>query len=128
MNRRYIVIGALVVILAILGWVVSTQFWGPQADTAPTPTGVPAVTLEQTYDEGVHTLSGSIPLADRCQTIAVTALLQSESSIRLDIVRSVDEGLCLELPIDAEFEVEVEAVEEATVQIFVDGTRATLAP
>jgi len=82
------------------------------------------VTVSSVYEDGVHTLEGSVTLRNRCQRLDTLATLDESASpaiIRLDITSEHDEGICLEIPDTREFTLEVEGPEDAQVQVYVNG-------
>lgn len=93
-----------------------------QLETFETPS-LP-VSIENTYEDGVHTLEGTVTLRNRCQRLSTIASLDESSSpatIRVDLTSEHDEEICLEIPDTRTFSLEVEGPENAAVQIFING-------
>lgn len=82
------------------------------------------VAVTSSYEEGIHTLTGAATLRNRCQRLDAVATLDETMTpalIRVDVTSEHDEGICLEIPEERTFELEVEGPENARVQIFVNG-------
>jgi len=115
--------GAVIVVLAFAALLYFRPAVAPvERETFETPT-LP-VSVTSTYEEGVHTLTGAATLRNRCQRLDAVATLDETMTpalIRIDVTSEHDEGICLEIPEERTFEIEVEGPENARVQIFVNG-------
>ena len=84
-----------------------------------------SVSFDTSYDEGTHTIEGTVLADTACQQASATGSAVG-SGIRVDIVLPPDEGICLQRPEALSFSVDVDAPEDATVAVFVNGTPATI--
>lgn len=125
MKRVVLIVCAAVVIGAI-----AYALYAQSTATAPTPVAKTpersySVSYEQSYDAGVHTISGSVMLDTPCDTVEASAL-EVGGDIRVDLRIPPLEGMCLQRPAAHEFSVDIEAPEEASVAIFVNGIAAII--
>ena len=85
---------------------------------------VPPITVSSSYEDGTHTIEGTVTLRNRCQRLDALATLDEASTpsiIRVDITSEHDEGICLEIPDTREFSLTLEGPEEAQIEVFVNG-------
>lgn len=118
--KRWIIIASVVVVIAALAY----GFLALQ--TAKAPAEVEKVrsytaTYEDDFDDGVHTISGSVMAETPCQQVNAQASHIEGGGIRVDVTVTEPEGICLQRPTKLSFEAEVEAPEEAAVAVFVNG-------
>ncbi len=115
--------GALIILAAFLALLYFRPAVAPvERETFEAP-ALP-ITLSTTFAEGVHTIEGSVTLRNRCQRFDAVAALDESATpaiIRVDITSEHDEGICLEIPDTREFSLEVEAPEDARIEVFVNG-------
>lgn len=84
----------------------------------------PQVTLVSDFDEGIYTLIGSVMVPTPCTPVSATSLLVAEGTIRVDVTVGEDTDICLMLPGEKKFSVELEAPEEAAIGVYVNGAKA----
>ncbi len=123
MSRNHIIGAVLVVLVLALG--VFFTFTSRDGDPEVVEeTAAPSVNVESEYEEGVHYITGTVSVPDRCISVIPSSTLLPDGVMRVDLSLSPDEGLCLELPTEVEFSTEVEAPEEAPLEVYVNGTKA----
>lgn len=88
----------------------------------------PQVTLEDEYDEGVHSLTGVIRVPTPCTPVSASSILDADGTIRVDVTVSEDTDICLKLSSEKEFSVSLEAPEEAAIAVYVNEAKAIIAP
>ena len=84
----------------------------------------PPVTVNHVYEEGTHTISGTITLRNRCQRFDSSSFVDDSTTpvtIRVDLSSEHDEGICLEIPDTRDFTLTVEAPEDAKVEVYSNG-------
>lgn len=129
MKRTYLIGAIAVVLVIVLGFAFVFLRSGSDPDRAQEGTELTLpVSFEQEYEDGVHTISGSVTLANRCQTMEASAEALPDGTIRVDIIAPPDEELCLQVATEEEFSLDVEAAEGAPVMIYVNGELSTTTP
>ena len=94
-----------------------------QEEGAPVP-----VSYTASFDEGTHTVTGTVSLKNRCQPFDASAVLDESVTpavVRVELLAGEDEGVCLEIPEERSFSVSVDGPEAAAVQVFVNGIPAS---
>lgn len=129
MKRKYLIGAGAVALVIVIGFAFVYLRSGsdPERSLEETALALP-VSFEQEYEDGIHTISGSVMLANRCQTMEASAEALPDGTIRVDIIAPPDEGLCLQVPTEREFSLDVEATEGASVSIYVNGELSTTTP
>ncbi len=127
--RTHIIIGsvALGILLVMVGVFVFIRMQANQIDNTGL-TDVPPITFEHTYEDGVHTISGTVTLRNRCQRFDASSFVDDSTTpitIRVDLTSEHDEGICLELPDTRTFSLEVEAPEGAQTAVYINGLPST---
>lgn len=125
-----IILGALIAGFVIL--VPRGKVQSPTADAASTTSGIPEVTLVDSFKKGTHTISGSIVVYNACVAVATEALVIEDganpSGIQISITRAPSEGICLELPTRIPFEKKVKAPRGLALTALVDGKTVPITP
>jgi len=115
--------GALIVLAAFAALLYFRPAVAPvERETFETP-ALP-VSISSTYLDGVHTIEGAVTLRNRCQRLDTIATLDetlSPALIRIDVTSEHDEGICLEVPEERTFTLEVEGPEAVRMEVFVNG-------
>lgn len=119
----FIISGALLILAAAIGlyFFIRAQ---TTSHEAPITDDFPPVTVEHTYEDGVHTISGTITLRNRCQRFDSSSFIDDSTTpvtIRVDLTSEHDDGICLEIPETREFLIDVEAPEDAHVEVYSNG-------
>lgn len=115
-------------ILATLGAYLWYSYQSRQAQITEEAASAPAVTYRDSFKAGVHTISGTVVLRNRCERLEASAVADTEVDppvVRVDLFIPEDTGICLELPTERAFSVSVEASDAAMVQVFVNGIPAS---
>ena len=80
----------------------------------------PTVSLANTYAEGTRTLSGTLMVPTACSTLDASASLEG-NAVALSLSVPDISGVCLEIPEERSFSVSLEAPEDASIAVFVNG-------
>ncbi len=127
--RTHIIIGsvALAVLVVLVGVLILARMQANHSDTTGLA-DVPPIAFEHMYSSGVHTISGTVTLRNRCQRFDALSFVDDSTTpvtIRVDITSEHDDGICLELPDVREFSLDVEAPEDAAVAVYINGLPST---
>ena len=118
-----ITLGALIILIAFGVFLYTRPAAAPvERETFEDP-ALP-VSTTSTYLDGVHTIEGTVTLRNRCQRLDAIASLddtQVPALIRVDITSEHDEGICLEIPDERAFTLEVEGPEDTRIEVYVNG-------
>ncbi|MDP1690141.1 MAG: hypothetical protein Q8L52_03000 [bacterium] len=131
-HKRLWVAATIIASVVLVGFVLSvphTRDIGktslPQNEAAQ----VPSVTLHDSYKKGMHTITGSIETPNACTQVAVQASLQNDasgaSSILVVLSMPEDSGVCLQVPMNVDFKVTVNAPANLPITATVNGIMAT---
>ncbi len=105
---------------------VADQTGKGAASNAPT---IPVVTLSDSYAKGVHTYSGTFLAPNACTTLSADAVVGGDASgtptVSLSLTYPADAGVCLQLPTKTPFLTTLEAPQDATVTVDVNGVLAS---
>lgn len=121
--RRWIIVASIIILIGALAYALYASTQAPLAAPSLVEERGYPVTFEVSYDEGVHTIEGTVLLATPCQQVTATGTVVG-NGIRIELIIPPDEGICLQREESREFSVEVEAPEEAAIAVFVNGTPA----
>lgn len=126
MRRRTLFGIAGAVLVIVLGLLVSYQtLYAPTIarkvlleteETSPFET-----TYVSTYTKGAYSITGTVLLPNRCHRVVATSAIE-DTMVRVDVSIPSDEGICLEIPVQAPFETVVEGEEGKEVKVFVNNT------
>lgn len=125
MNRSWLSIAILfaIIIVGFLALYLRTTDGVAVEEAQEEPIRIGSVTYEHSFEDGVHSFSGTASVPTRC--IAVTATTSvadgTPASIRIELSAPKAEGICLELPAEREFAVEAEAPEDASFEFYGNG-------
>jgi len=86
----------------------------------------PQVTLLSDYDEGIHTIAGSLRVPTPCTPVSAASVLTADGTIRVDVTVGEDTDICLMRATEKEFSVDFEAPEEATIAVYVNEAKAVI--
>jgi len=133
-QRRRLWVAALIIAVAVIvGFALSV----PRAREIPEPSGsattaslTSVVTLHDSFEKGVHSITGSLVAPDVCASLTARASVEGPSAqagerIILALTMSEDSQLCLQLPTKLTFSVSVEALADAPIDVSVNGVSAT---
>ncbi|HYD93501.1 MAG TPA: hypothetical protein VEB18_03585 [Candidatus Paceibacterota bacterium] len=121
--KRWIIIASVVIVCAVL--LYALMAW----QTAKAPVAeieIPqtySVSFEDSVEDGVHTISGTVLADTPCQTLTAEGQVIG-GQIRVAITLPPETGVCLQRQTELPFEVTVEAPDEAAVAVFVNETPA----
>src|SRR3989344_3131933 len=133
-QRRRLWVAALIIAVAVIGGFALSV---PRAREIPEPSGsataaspIPVVTLHDSFENGVHSITGSLMAKDVCASLTASASIegpptQAGERIILGLTMPEDLQLCLQIPTKLTFSVSVEAVADAPIAVFVNGVSAT---
>ena len=128
-NVRLTIVAITLALVIFIGFAVSVPRAREVRETelAQESRTVPAVTLEDTYKKGTHTLSGTVTAPDACTTASASATFTSttDAVILLDISMPPTTGICLTVPTGAEFETTIDAPAETQIRVLVNGAAAS---
>lgn len=124
-----IIAGIVLVVFAFS--VPHTRDLGAEESLKQEAPAAPAVSLEDSFRRGTRSFSGSVPVSSACSSATAEALFAGDASstpphIVLSISTIEPEGVCLRLPGTAEFSASLEAPEEATLEVRVNGATTTI--
>lgn len=130
-HRRLFAAAAIIALILIIGFVLSVPHTHDAAlkKAAAVVPAAPAVTLQDSFKKGVHTLKGSVAVADACTFVTADATLQggasSTPSILLALSVPADSGICLDVPTDAPFSTTIAAPQHTPILVVVNGVVAS---
>lgn len=128
---RLWVVATIIGIAVLAGFLLSAPRVRDGAATAVSETVAvaPAVSVNDSFRRGVHTITGSLIAPNACAPIVARASLAGDASnpsgIALDISFSEDSGICLQLPTRATFSVTVTAPARLPISASINGSPAT---
>ncbi len=104
-----------------------------RVETLPTVTAsVPVVTLRDSFQKGLHTISGSIEAPNACTLVSASSTLVGNASstegILVTISMPSDSGVCLQIPTRASFQVTLLAPASLPITVTVNGSPASTTP
>lgn len=131
-HTRLWVAAAIIALFIIIGFVLSVPHTRDVANAPVITTassGVPSVTLRDTFKKGVHTITGSLLAPNACTTVSAQSTLQgsasSTESILVEVLMSDDIGVCLQLPTEVSFQTSLSAPARLPFTVMVNGSVAT---
>lgn len=121
----------IITLIVVLGFMLSVPHTRdaalpltPQAEAA-----VPSVMLRDSFKKGVHTITGSILMPNACATLAADAIMTGSASstqaIVVEITTENDTGVCLQIPVAANFSVTIPAPASLPITATVNGSVAS---
>lgn len=135
MKRHHVVIGTSVLVAITVCALVFAFFIPLFKARAPVTeeevranTLSPEITLDDAYEKGVHTITGSVPVPNPCTTIEPSIELIASTSIRVDIIVIPAEGLCVQTLDEKKFKLSIEAPETSDIEVYVNGIRNEFVP
>lgn len=135
MSRTRLTISAVIIAFVILTAfalsVPHTRDIGLNSLMQEATTTAPAVTVQDAFRKGTHTLSGSLMAVNACTTVSAEAAPvtdASSTSILLSLTVEELSGVCLELPTEIEFETTVSAPADLPITVTVNGAPAEVNP
>lgn len=91
---------------------------------------VPEVTLRNSFNRGLHTITGSIEVSNACTTASAFATLTNDENgietILIQITTKSEPGVCLQLPTQTSFETTISASPNLPIIVTVDGSAANV--
>jgi len=119
-------IGGVVFVLLVIGGVVFFATRTGTHESLDIPTKDTAqktapVAVSHTFKKGVHTFTGERVLGTPCDTLGAEAVLVEEGRVEVRITETPAEGMCLVRPTTMTFSASVEAPENASVVVLVNG-------
>lgn len=91
--------------------------------------GVPPVTVRDSFRRGTHTISGTVEAPNACTAVSATATLEGDADntarILLAISMPEDSGICLQVPTHIPFEASVAAPSNVPITVHINGQPAT---
>lgn len=122
---------AIIALVIIVGFALSVPHTRdlprpPGSETVPT---VPTVTINDSFKKGLHTITGSLIVANPCTIVTATASLvgsaSSTQSILVAITMPEDTGVCLQEPVRVKFSTTIKADAGVPMQATVNDLSAT---
>lgn len=115
------------VIIGFLALYLRTSEDVPFVPEAPPPATIESVSFTSSYEDGVHTITGEATVGTRCTPLTSRATLTEgvPPVISVDLTAPVDESVCLRLKTVKEFEVTIEAPEDAPIELYANTVPVT---
>jgi hypothetical protein len=119
------IIGVLVVILGLAWWSLSNkgEEVAPPGDQSEQVASPPAVTVNHYFDNGSHSLEGTLTLPTPCHTLSYTVDIAKSlpEQVTVHFVTKPGEGLCTQVLSDKFFRVVFNASADASISATLDG-------
>lgn len=131
-HKRLLVAAAIIAFVVFGGFVLSvphTRDVGKIASSAESIASVPAVSLHDSFKKGLHTITGSLIVANACTSVTARATLSgsasSTSAILIELSMPEDSGICLQTPTQVNFTTTLAAPAHLPITATVNGEAAT---
>jgi len=121
---------AIITLVLVISFILSVPH---TRDVAEAPllaatSSTPVVSMRDTFKKGVHTITGSLDVPNACTGAVATASVVGDASsterVLVEISSPKDEGVCLQLPTEANFSITIEAPAGLPITATVNGITA----
>ncbi|HEY4493543.1 MAG TPA: hypothetical protein VJB98_02900 [Candidatus Paceibacterota bacterium] len=123
------IVAVLIVILGLVWWGLSDK---QEVINEPVDNGSEvtqdSLTVDHYYEDGKHTIEGTITLPTPCHTITGEAIVAESmpEQITIKLTTKAGEGICTQVLADKFFRVTFNASKEAVIKATLDGKPITL--
>lgn len=129
MRAGIAIIGVLIIAMGVY-FFVPREAESPISDKEPAQTTEPQenYTIEHVFDDGVHTISGTLTLPTPChevrQDVAIAESFPEQVFITIDVVAT--DGICIQVIDERDFSIDVEVDEAATFSLEINGAQVAV--
>lgn len=132
-HKRLWIAAGIIALIVLTGFMLSVPHTRDVEEQTPVIQNaliIPNVVLRDSFKKGVHTITGSIEVPNKCTSVNASASVQSTASttgsIMVDVSIVPNTGVCLQLPTQSAFETTISAPADFPIEVMVNGATSTI--